>query len=193
MATDKTYKGQLQVVEGSVVGEFYTTTKSDYAGNLSPVYLGECEIGCADSQNRHFIQKFLYDTGCTGSFCSGTGSFLSKIVIATNETTLGSTNININILTANAIEITLNSGDCAELNPGDGVALKSGIYNINGTVLRKNSDTDFVVATMNITTGLVNASNLAIAETDLMCHLENEKTKSYTKRRWDNRSRYVYV
>lgn len=181
MSGEMWHKGQTQVVEGSPSGDYYTTTKLDYAGTINLVYLGECKIGISDSINSHFIQQFLY-----------INNLLTSIQIATNETTLGCTNINISVPTSQVVQITLNNGDVSEININDGFSFNSGPYNFAGTVQNVIQPNILWINVLNGTSGISPVSNFTIGLTDMLCNLEADSTKKYEKRRFDHRTRYLY-
>jgi hypothetical protein len=182
MSDYNNYKGQAVAVEGSVTGDFFTDVKLDYQGGFNLIYLGECKTPTEDSYNRHFIQQFVY-----------TNNLLTSVPTASNKTTLGCTSFNMDIVNNKIISITLNNGDFTEINIGDNFILVNSNFNIIGTILKINSPTNAMVTVITDTSLLTPVSNVTINATDLTCHLEHSTTKDWTKRRWDHRTRYIYI
>ena len=177
MSTDSHHKGQLQVVEGSATGDFYVQTLTDYGPCGSLIYLGEAKTNSQPQENRFFIHKFEYDSSYN----------MARILIAQNTSSLGCTDFTYKSLNQDIVLITLNNGDCSELNVGDSFTYDF----LHGEVFKKISDSIFQIKLMNPVTYA--ETNLVINEFDLLVRFESDKTKDYTKRRWDHRNRYGYA
>ena len=181
--SNTTHKGQLQVVEGSPVGDFYTIPKFDYDSASNLLYLGEAAINKTDRQNAHFIQKFLYNSSFN----------LIRIVIATNITTTGTTLVfSLAPLNSESVDIVISNGDFDEVNLEDQFSLNTGTQVINGTVVKKLSNMHVEIKLSRPDLSLTPQTNVTISATDLMVTLVHANTKDYTKRRWDHRTRYSY-
>lgn len=178
----KVYDGQTQTVEGSAVGEFFVTPKMEWGvcGNL--IYLGESKTATNDSDNKHFIQKFVYDASYN----------VVRVLIAQNKSTLGCTNVSLKVLGPRIMEVTLNNGDFSEAEKDDSLTIKT-TQDIVGRVFKKISDS-VVHLEVNVgTAGLFDETNVAVDVNDLTICFESQKAKFYTKRRWDHRDRYFYA
>ena len=182
MGTGKVHKGQTQVVEGSAVGEFYVIHKMDYTNSCQLKYLGEAKIGLPDSVGAHFIQKFEYDARKN----------LERVLIATNESTLGCDEISVEKLSDTTVKVLLHSGDASEVTEGDSFRADTGSQLIQGNVKRKQDDQKLILELCEPSPSMVDEYNVSVSEEDVMVAFNNEKTKGYTKRRWDHRERYVY-
>lgn len=178
----KVHEGQTQIVEGSAVGHFFVTPKMFWGPCGSLVYLGECKTASNDSDNNHFIQKFLYDTSYN----------VIRVLIAQNISTLGCTDVSLKVLSPRMVEVTLNNGDFSEVNKDDSFTSKTA-QDITGRVFKKVSDTICHIEVNVGTAGLIDETNVIINETDLTVRFESDKTKWYTCRRWDHRDRYSYA
>ena len=175
--TDTVHKGQKQVVEGSATGDYYVQTLLDWGSCGNLIYVGEVKTGVEEHENRHFIQKIVYDANNNPV----------KMLIAQNRSSLGCTSFSYEILSNTKILVTLNSGDCTEVNKGDSFTY----IDFQGQIIKKIDDFSFQVEVNTGTSALTNAT-VSVQEFDLIVKFENEKTKDYTKRRWDHRTRYAY-
>lgn len=185
---DKVYKGQNVVVEGSLSGETLITTKMAYDTKMNIEYLGEAKIGSPEDTNRYFIYKYIYDCNLN----------LVEIQSATNESSVGANEVSVDT-SGSFITVTLpDGGDFSELNKDDHLSLKTinNTFNMlpvfeivdNNSIKIRKSDIP-----SNIIAGIVDESNTQIDEFDLKVKFVNTATKDYSKRRWDHRTRYIYV
>jgi len=183
----KVYKGQSVVVEGSLVGETIIITKFAYDTALSLEYLGEAKIGSGAYDSKWFIQKFFYDPTLN----------LIDIKTATNQTTPGATFVSIDATDPNMPIITIGNGDFIEVNDGDSITLTTGTQSISGLPIRKISPTQIYINFLQDcgsppVVPIVSEINTLISATDFIITLNNDATKDFSKRKWSNRTRYVY-
>jgi hypothetical protein len=181
--SSRVHDGQLQVVEGSAVGHFFVVPRMEYGTCGSLIFLGESKTSCHESENRFYLQKFVYDSNYN----------LTTILVAQNLSTLGCTDVTLKILNGTVVEMVLNNGDFSEANVGDGINIKTFTQEFSGKIFKKLSDSKVHIETTSGTAGLLNETNSAINESDLIIRFEHEKTKFYTNRRWDHRNRYLYA
>ena len=177
----KTYKDQLQIVEGSGVGEANITTKLAYNVSNAIEYIGESKIGITDRQNNHYIQKCIYDVSDN----------LIRIVVALNRTNCNITQINLTIIGPSKVRVEAVAGDFIEVNIKDSLMLDTGTQIITGAVSQKESDT-IVLVELNNASALIDEVGTIIGLNDLIVALEYSTTKDFDKRRWDRREQYVY-
>jgi len=194
--SEKQHKSQLQVVEGSAVGEFHVIPKFDYNSSMLLEYLGEAKITAADNTNNHYIQKFIYDSVCN----------VSRILIATNQASAGCTDVTVEILSKKKVKIVANNGDFKEVEIptiGGGklkdkqqattVNLTTPTQSFVGKACKVSSDGSEVEIELNTEDStLIGETNTVIDEFDLMLQF-NSNNKPYEKRRWTNRKRYIYA
>lgn len=187
--TDTVHKGQVQVVEGSAVGEFYVVPKFAYDSAFNVEYLGEAKIGKPDNSYSHFINKFIYDPAFN----------LLRILIATNRLVCDCTDVTIATIGDARVRVTANNGDFASSfvdargkeNERDILLLTTGINEINGKIIEKVSETEVIVDIMD-NSSITPEVNAIISTSDMIMQLNNPKTKDFVKRRWDLRERYIY-
>ena len=175
------HKGQIQVVEGSPSGDFYVKTILGYNDAKKLIYVGTQKTNTTQNENRCFIEKLIYDE--LGLF--------QEILIAQNLTSLGCTNVTIKKLSPNVAEITPNNGvGIAEIYKDDSFNLTSTNNTFSGIIVKKVNNSLHV--RLNSDFSIVDET-ITINEFDLIVRLENELTKDYTKRRWANRTTYLYA
>lgn len=194
--SDKVHKGQLQVVEGSAVGEFHVVPKFSYNATLQVEYLAEAKVGLADHVNGHYIQKFIYDATLN----------LKRILTASNRATAGCSEVSVTPINQTQIKITAHNGDFNEAERsivGGGsrnkneqklttISLKTGTQEIVGQIIKVSDDgLEVTVERSGETPIIVAENNVSISETDLLLTF-NGLHKPYEKRRWTNRKRYFY-
>lgn len=193
--TDTVHKGQKQVVEGSAVGDYHVIPKFAYNSFQQVEYIGEAKVGVADSVNRHYIQKMIYD--CVGN--------LERILIAVNIATAGCTEVSVVPISDYKVKIIAHNGDFAEVEyphrvgsvqkkPSEltGFRLNTGTQVIEGRIIEINDDATEIIVERNIDNPvIVVENNTIINESDLLLTF-NSDNKPYEKRRWTNRTRYIY-
>lgn len=173
------HKGQMQVVEGSPSGDFYTKTVLGYEGKRL-IYVGTQKTNTSPTENRCYIEKLVYDN--QGLF--------QELLIAQNLTSLGCTNVTIRKLSDKVAEITPNNGvGIAEVNKNDGFNIISTNNTFSGIIVKKVNNSLHV----EINESLIVNETVDIAEFSMIIRLENDLTKDYTKRRWANRTTYLYA
>lgn len=186
----KVYKGQNVMVEGSLSGETVIITKFAYDTAFNLEYLGEAKIGTQVHENKFFLQKFIYDPAFN----------LIEILNATNKTNVGADQVSIDVTSdPQYLIITLPSfGDFKEASPGDSIFVKT---DVNSVAQFPISDTDNVSQVRvdkkdipaNILVSITDQSNFILEDIfDVRLTLKADKTKDYSKRRWDYRERYIY-
>jgi hypothetical protein len=178
----KTYKDQLQIVDGSGVGEANITTKLAYNVKNAVEYISESKVGTTDRQSNHYIQKCIYDASDN----------LIRIVVALNRTNCNITQINLTIIGTNKVKIESVTGDFIEVNIKDSLMLNTGTQIIQGEITQKISDTEVLVSLNNENPLLINEIGTVIALGNLIVALEHPSTKDFDKRRWDRRVQYIY-
>lgn len=194
--SEKQHLSQLQVVDGSAVGEFHVIPKFDYNSSMQLEYMGEAKIGKPDHENAHYIQKLVYDSACN----------LSRILIATNRASAGCTDVSVEILSDKKVKIIANNGDFNEVEiPTQGggaqktgfrattLNLKTPTQEFVGRVEEVSTNGLEVTVELNTANGLLLAeTNTTINEFDLILQF-NSNNKPYEKRRWTHRTRYIYA
>jgi len=194
MSNNTSHKGQIQVVEGSAVGEFHVISKFSYNTVFDVEYLGECKTSTQDNENNHYIQKFIYDPVFN----------LTRIMIATNRVTVGCTEVSVQILNNQQILVTAHNGDFDEVEDfmskntyskkadsiSTGFFLDTGTQKFQGLISEKISSNQVRVILQNEQM-FVNQNNVLIPEQNMFLTLNGEN-KPYEKRRWTNRTRYFY-
>lgn len=192
--SDRQHKAQLQVVEGSATGEFHVDHKFAYDCNHQVEYIGECKVGDHDDQNKHYIQKMVYN-----NFLS-----LERVLIASNVATTNSTEISIEVIDSKKFKITTLDGDFKEverttigggkkkaLNELTALSLNISGNITTGSIIKVSENRDEVVVESIDDISLTNVNNLIINDSDLLLTFKSEN-KPYEKRRWSNRERYIY-
>jgi|DEB0MinimDraft_6_1074348.scaffolds.fasta_scaffold21121_2 hypothetical protein len=170
--------------------ELASVTKFAYDAAFNLEYLGEAKIQATDSENKFFLQKFIYDPAFN----------LIEILNATNDTSLGAAALTIDVSSdPNFILINLpNGGDFSEVNAADFISVKTVnnefnlllIYDTDQNTnarIRKSDVPSEILST------IVDETNTVIASQDVLVRLEDDSTKELNKRRWDHRERYIYA
>jgi hypothetical protein len=183
MSGNKVHKGQTQTFEGNQLGEPISNTKLAYDAAFNVEYIGECKVGVKDEERRHYIEKFEYDSSFN----------LSIIKVAQNTLIGNSTNISINTsFNSSHIRIILNNGDCSEINIGDNFSVVTNNQAIRGNIVKVISNTEFWLLKSD-NTSAIEELDVTILPESILYHLQHDNTKDYTKRRWDIRTRYIYL
>ena len=181
----KVFKGQEQQIEGSLVGEPIIVTKTAKTPTLQIEYLAEAKYATPDYANRHFIFKFTYDFALS----------VDRILQASNDTRTEATQVTVDTtIDKRGIKITIVGGDFSEVNDGDEFSLTTTLNDMQAVLIKlKLSDTELILEPTNLANPIVDETNTPIGADDLIIRLQNEKTKDFSKRRWDHRERYIYV
>jgi len=193
--TDKVYKGQKQIVEGSAIGDFHVIPKFSYNSLQLIEYIGEAKVGLPDTANAHYIQKFIYDA--VGN--------LKRVMIAVNLATAGCTEVSVIPINSHNVRLIAHNGDFTDAeHPKEGggklkadkdltlIRLNTGTQQIEGRVIEINDEATEVVIRRNVDTPTITTENNTIIEENKLILTLNSTNKPYEKRRWVNRKRYIY-
>lgn len=178
----KRYEGQIQVVEGSSVGEFQTVDRFAYNNAQCVEFIGQAKVGTPENQHKHYIYRFYYD------------SLFNVIAIkqAKNMCTTKATQLTVD-LTSNPgyARIEIQGGEFDQAYVGDALTIKT---TANPLIVGKQ-----IVQKLNMQEVLLKddgsfAAEIATAinDADLTVILCNKDSKPYDKRRWDKRDFYYY-
>jgi hypothetical protein len=181
--SNKVHKGQTQVFEGNQLGEPISNTKLAYDSAFNVEYIGECKVGINDSERRHYIEKFEYDSSFN----------LTIVKISQNILKGNSTIISIDTTSNSShIKVILTNGDCSEINIGDDVLIVTGSQAIKGNIVKNVGVSEFWFLKKD-NANTIEELNITILPESILYYLQHETTKDYVKRRWDLKDRYIYL
>jgi hypothetical protein len=184
--TNRVYKGQGLVLEGNYVGENFIVTKTSRTPALQYEYIGEAKYGTPDNMNRHYIMHVTYTPALQAD----------RILSASNDTTTDATNVTVETLVdKRGIRITIVNGDFSEVHAGDEFTLNTTNNHMRSVpITAVLSDTQILVSRLeNLDIPIVDETNTPINKHDLLIRLKHEDTMEFHRRRWDHRTRYIYV
>jgi len=184
----KRFKGQQQVVQGSMVGEPIIIERFDYSSadccNLK--YYGQAKVGSKDNQPRWHIECFEYDScGNVTAIKTATCKIMPKASSIDVDPSAGS---------SSQTKLTIPDGSFFQhyAAAGDKITLKTASNTaVNKRIAEFISDTEILIE------GVLTAEvGTAITTDDLYISLARDDevhgTKDYHRRRWDLRSCYAY-
>jgi hypothetical protein len=184
--TNRVYKGQGLVLEGNYVGEDFIVTKTALTPTLQYEYVGEAKYATPDYMNRHYIMKITYTPTLQ----------VDRLLSASHDTSTEATAVTVNTTSdKRGILITITDGDFSEVHPGDEFTLNTPSNQIRSVLVTYVlSDTQIIIDKLeHLDVPIVNEINTPIGPYDLMIRLKHSDTAEFHRRRWDHRTRYVYV
>ena len=185
--SSKRYKGQIQVLDGSHVGEAVVICKFSNNSVGLTQYMGEAKSGSKEYDHKFYLQKLIYDDICE----------VSCILVACNIISTGADTVSVDT-TSNPgfVKITITNGSFQEVcEPGrDRIKINTPSNKWSSIIDQKLSDTEILVSFTPQEKALpIDETATPIAQEDLLITLESEETKDFSKRRWDLRDLYIYA
>lgn len=176
----KQHKGQLQTVEGSMVGEAITVSRFAYNEAYCVEYIGEAKFNTPENDYKWHITKFKYDEVYN----------VTHILTASNTATTKATQVSVNPAIPTAIVVDIVGGVFDIASIGDNILVNTLTNKFRAKISQVMSPTQVIVA--NPTVPVLSEVSTVITADDLLISLELEENKDFAKRRWDKREFYLY-